>query len=246
VLVLVSLLACGGGGGGGAGGMAGQAGDDQLFVPEGLPNTNVNGQDEGLILVASTLVREATGSALYVAVRNDLDTPLCQPGMSTDFYDKAGQKITSAASVVQTDRWYGMGDGTVIACLAPGQIGMAAATNIPDLPALEELGYLKHLFPTFIVQDIAPVEGLTVADLKIVAKGTGHAFAGQLVNGLDVAVSAAAVAIFPVNRVGRPLGVATGAATTDVPSGGSWPFETDTVEALGVDYLAFPSASISQ
>lgn len=226
--------------------MAGQVGDDLLFVPDGLPNTNINGQDEGLTLLASTLVLEPDGPAFYVAVRNDLDTPLCQPGMTTDFYDKAGQKLTSAASVVQTDRWYGLGDGTVIACLSPGQIGMAAATHIPNLPDLEELGYLKHLFPTFIVQGITPVEGLTLADVKVVATEAGHAFAGKLVNGLGVTVSAAAVTIFPVNRAGRPLGAATSTAAMDIPAGGSWSFETDTVADLGVNYLAFPSASISQ
>ena len=72
---------------------------------------------------------------------------------------------------------------------------------------------------------------------------SGH-YTGKVTNGLDVAVSAPAVAIFPVNRVGRPLGQATSSAIVDIPPGGSWAFETSAVDDLGVDYLAYPTAAI--
>ena len=58
-------------------------------------------------------------------------------------------------------------------------------------------------------------------------------------------MSAPTVTIFPVNRVGRPLGAATASSTIDIPPGGSWSFETSPVDDLGVDYVAYPAASIN-
>ena len=56
--------------------------------------------------------------------------------------------------------------------------------------------------------------------------------------------SALSVSVFPLNRVGRPLGVATSSATLDVPPGGAWTFETSTVDDPGVAYAAFAAATI--
>ena len=48
-------------------------------------------------------------------------------------------------------------------------------------------------------------------------------------------------AFFPVNRVGRPLGMVMSNATTDLPPGGSFTFETSPVDDPGVGYEAYPS-----
>ncbi len=234
-------LACDGGGE-----MAGQPGDDRLFVPAGLSNTNIDGQDDGPTLIAFTLVQEGTGPKLYAAVKNNLDTPACEAGMTTYFVDKADQVVTSSGSVLLSGRLYRLSDGTIISCIDPGQVAMTASTDLPSTLMIDDLGFLEHLFPTFIVAGIVPTAGLTVSEVHAVATGAGHAYSGTVTNGLDVTVSAPAVAIFPVNRVGRPLGVATGSATVDLPPGGSWTFETSVVDDLGVDYLAYPTASIAQ
>src|SRR5688572_9111431 len=56
----------------------GRDGDDLLFVPDGLPNTNLDGDRAGTLkLVAFTLLREAKGQSLYAAVKNEGDTPVC-------------------------------------------------------------------------------------------------------------------------------------------------------------------------
>jgi len=70
---------------------AGLDGDDRLFVPEGLPNTNANGEDVGLALVAFTLFPGANGPSFYAAVQNVWSTPLCEAGMMLDFFDTTGQ-----------------------------------------------------------------------------------------------------------------------------------------------------------
>jgi len=234
------------GGVGGSGGMAGQTGDDLNFVPAGLSNTNMDGQDVGLTLVAFTLVQGTTGPRFYAAVRNDGDAPSCEAGMTTYYFDKSGQEVTESGSVLHSGRLYKMTDGTILSCIAPGQVAMTASTDLPSSMMIDQLGSLKHLFPAFTVPGVVAISGLSVSDLQTVATDVGKAYTGKVTNELDVAVSAPAVTIFPVNRVGRPLGAATSSATSDLPPGGSWTFTTSAVDALGVDYVAYPTASVPQ
>src|SRR6185369_5368264 len=120
-LALLLPAACSGGsGGGGAGG-----GDRRLFVPEGLANTNKDGADVGLVLVAFTLVPGTTGPALYAAVRNDYATPICNGGLITYFLDSAGDVVSTAGSGLQGGGLYQLTDGTILTCLAPGEVAMA-------------------------------------------------------------------------------------------------------------------------
>ena len=75
---------------------------------------------------------------------------------------------------------------------------------------------MTHTFPTFGAFDgIVPLVGLTVTQVETVPKASGSAYKGTLTNGLDVTASAPTVAIFPLNRVGRPLGMATSGTTSD-------------------------------
>ena len=226
--------------------MAGALGDDRLFVPEDLPNTPQEGEvGVTLTLVASTLVQGAAGPELYAAVRNDGSAPSCNAGMVTDFIDKAGQTVTSVGTALLSKQLYRLDPNTLVSCIDPGQIAMAASTSLPAEVVIAELGSLKHHFPTFGLDGIVPVAGFIVSQVETVAKGAGSAYTGTLTNGMDVTVTAPSVTIFPVNRVGRPLGAATSSAPIDIPPGGSWSFETSTVNDLGVDYAAYPAASIA-
>ena len=261
VVVLVVHLACsanthdppsgaggtaGSGGAGGPGGTSGQPGDDLLFVPSGLPNTLQDGEvGGGLTLVAFTLLEDQNGPALYAAVRNDGATPSCSPGMLTDFFDKAGQLVGTVGSTLQTRQFYRLSGGEIIPCLDSGEIAMSASTDFGLNVAIGQLGSLKHSFPAFTVDGIVDVAGLTISAVATVATSTGSAYTGVLTNGFDVSVSAPSVMIFPVNRVGRPLGAATGNTTTDIAPGGRWNFQTTTVPDPGSGYAAYPAASIS-
>ena len=86
-----------------------------------------------------------------------------------------------------------------------------------------------------------PGDGISITDVRTVARDAGVAFAGTLVNGFDVPVSSPSVAIFPVNRAGRPLGAALARGATPLPPGDSWSFETGTVSDAGVDHAAYPA-----
>jgi hypothetical protein len=226
-----------------ADGAAGRDGDDLLFVPDGLANTNLDGDRAGgLKLVAFTLVREAKGLSLYAAVTNVGATPACEAGMTTYFIDKADQVVTSAGSVLQSKQFYRLDDGVIVRCIAPGQIAMSAATDLPSDLVIEKLGYLQHRFPAFMIDGIVPIEGFDVSEVQTIARGDGKRYTGKLINRFDKAVTEPSVAIFPINRVGRPLGVATGKTTTDVSPGGSWSFESTDVADLGVGYVAYATA----
>ena len=111
---------------------------------------------------------------------------------------------------------------------------------------VEELAALEYRFPAFPLDGLVPIDGLTVSELSTISSGTGTAYTGTLTNGLEGAVSNPKVTIFPLNRVGRPLGAATSSATTELPAGGSWTFETTAVDDAGVDFVAYPAATIQQ
>jgi len=221
----------------------GTPGDDQPFVPAGLPNTTTEPAGGWLTMVAFTLVQEATAPALYVAVRNDSETPACNVGMLTDFFDKDGYPVTSVGVPVWSESYYRLGPDTIFNCIDPGQIGMAAARTLPADLVIADLGYLTHSFPGFIVQDIVPIEGPAVSGVKAKTTAAGTLYTGRFSNGFDVAVTAPSVAVFPVNRVGRPLGVASSTGATDVPAGSSSMFETSVVADPGVAYQAYAAAT---
>jgi len=229
-----------------SGGTARAPGDERLFVPDGLPNTPRAGEvGVTLKLVGSTLVQGSTAAELHAAVRNEGNAPSCEAGMMTDFIDKAGQTVVTVGTALLSKQLYRLDATTIISCIDPGQIAMSASTNLPAEVVIEELGSLTHTFPTFGGLDgIVLVAGFTVSQVATIAKGAGSAYTGTLTNGFDTTVSGPSVTIFPVNRVGRPLGAATASATTDIPPGGSWSFETSAVNDLGVDYVAYPAASI--
>jgi hypothetical protein len=193
-------------------------------------------------MVAFTLVQEANAPALYVAVRNDGAAPACYVGMLVDFFDKADYPVTSVAAAVWSKQYYRLDPDVILNCIDPGHIAMAA-TDLPADLVIADLGSLRHSFPGFILQDIVPIAGLTISGVKTVTTGAGTAYTGKFTNGFEVAVSEPTAKIFPVNRVGRPLGVATSSATTDLPPGGSLTFETSPVDDPGVDYEAYPAAS---
>jgi hypothetical protein len=255
VVALVIPLACSGspnhatgaGGNGaatgGSGGVGGQPGDDLLFVPVGLPNTPFD-QVTTLTLVAFTLVRGATGTEIYAAVRNDGVMPACEAGMMIFFYDKADQPMTDVAGVLRGARFYRLEPGVVLTCFDPGEIAMAAVTGLADSIVIGDIGRIEHRFPLFTVEGIERIDGLAVTGVAAVTTGASSVYTGTLANGLATAVSNASVTIFPLNRVGRPLGTATASAAMDIPPGGSWSFQTGSVGDLGAAYAAYPSASI--
>jgi hypothetical protein len=121
---------------------------------------------------------------------------------------------------------------------------MAALTGFPPDLTLAHLGSLKHNFPAFGV-DVSRLDGVSVSKLDVMATMGGSVYGGTFTNGLQVVVSDPTVTVFPVNRVGRPLGVATSSAVMELAPGGTWTFETTSVSDPGAGYAAFPNGSIA-
>jgi hypothetical protein len=233
---------------GGSAGAAAGAGDDLLFVPAGISNTNQDGQDVGLVLVAFTLVPGPNGPSFYAAVQNVWSTPLCEAGLMLNFFDSSGNMLGSAAGVLQSGSFYELtdGSGAIIPCVDPGQIAMTGETGLADTIVVDQVGSIVHLLPSFNVGVVA-AGPLTVSSVQPIAgtAGTaGTAYTGTVVNEVGSMVSNPSVAVFPVNSVGRPLGMATASATMDLLPGATWTFQTTAVDDPGIFQVAYASASV--
>ena len=60
-----------------------------------------------------------------------------------------------------------------------------------------------------------------------------------MLNDFDVSVSNPNVFVFPVNGVGRPLGIASASSDVELAPGESWAFETNAITASGENAFAF-------
>ena len=93
--------------------------------------------------------------------------------------------------------------------------------------------------------DVTPVGGLAVTGVEAITSGEGTAYTGTVVNDLAATLNDPSVTVFPVNRVGRPLGMATASTTLALPPGGTWTFQTDAVDDPGVDQVAYADRDAS-
>lgn len=216
--------------------------DDALIVPRGLNVTARAGGCGALDMVALTLRRGSSHGELYAALKNGGGSPACSPSFSVELLDKDEQPLATGLGGLLIQRFYRRADGSnaVAGCVGPGDITMVAITDLPAELALEDVGTVVYGC-NFWLLDVAPIDGIGISDVQAVARSGGTAFTGALVNELDTSFDRPSVAIFPVNSVGRPLGVAFGNGAVDVPPGGSWQFETNTVNEAGVDSAAYPA-----
>lgn len=228
-------------------GVGGDTGDDALVVPEDLTIMALPGGNGVLNVIALTLRRGPTNTELYAALRNDGDTPACSAALSVELYNKAQQSLASGINGLLTQHFYRVTDGSdaIAACVGPGDVTMTAVTDLPSDIVIEDVGYVVYRCPYFAL-DVVPIDGLTISDVKAVTGGAGTAYAGKLFNGLDVAVNDPSATVFSVTRVGRPLGVAIASGAVQVPPGGSWAFETNTVETPGADQAAYPAGAMAK
>ncbi|WP_437731321.1 hypothetical protein [Sorangium sp. So ce1335] len=227
--------------------VGGDVGDDALIVPEDLTVMARPGGNGVLNVIALTLRKGPTSTEIYAALRNDGDTPACHAAVAVELYDRSQQALAAGINGLLTQHFYRLTDGsdTIAACVGPGDVSMAAVTDLPADIAIEDVGYVIYRCPYFAL-DVVPIDGLTISEVKAVAGDAGTAYTGTLHNGLDVAVSDPSATVFSVNRVGRPLGVAFASGSVEVPPGGSWAFETNTVDTPGPGHAAYPAGAIGE
>ena len=255
----------GAGGAGGAGGEAdaaapdgesdaggtpcGPNSDDTLIVPDGLDVSLEPGGAGVLDLYALTLQEGPGGLELYAALKNDGDVPACDAALKVTLYDTAGQPLGDFINGLYTSHFYlYMPDAStseIAACASPGDVTMTEiAIPASDDIALSDVGSIVYYYSYFAL-DAVLLDGLTVGEVNTVTTTAGTSYTGTVINDLDMMVSGPSIAVFPLNCVGRPLGIASGSDTSVVPAGGSWTFQTNLVNTPGVSYAAYPSASFS-
>jgi hypothetical protein len=238
--------ALGGSGGVGTGGIsgetgAGDAGADSLIVPTGLDVLAEPGANSVFDVIALTLSNGPNGAELYAAVRNDGNTVACNASFRVQLLDKDQQTVGAGISGLLMQHFYQLtdGSGTIASCAAPGDLTMVVVTDLSLGGAIEDVRQVIYS-SNYWDLDVVIIDGISITGVKAVTSGAGVAYTGVLTNGLGMPLSNPSVAVFPLNAVGRPLGLASGSGTVDVPAGGNWDFETDTVSDPGVGFAAFP------
>ena len=216
-----------------------------LIVPEGISVSAHVGNNSVFSAKALTIREGSNGPELYAAVRNDdRDTAGCNAAFSVTLYDKDQQPLGTGVSGLMLRRFYrytGM-DGTeqVVGCVLPGDVTMVAIKSLAMDAPLEAVQSVEYSSQYWTLPDLVPIAGVSLSEVKAVNRSGGVAYTGALVNGLDTPLSNPTVAVYPLSSVGRPLGVAYGAATLDVAPGNSWDFETNTVSPGGASFDAYP------
>jgi hypothetical protein len=226
-----------------------ETGDERLFVPEGLHVTKpTDGSSGAFNLLALTLQQSRTQTEVYLALRNDGETPACTSAFTVALLDANGDTLATGTRGLSVRQFYRFkldesAEPTVAGCVAPGEVTMGAILDLdlgPRESGLEGVS-LSYWLTYWNLMDITPLQGtVTVENVKIVMRPDGVAYTGELVNELVDEPRVAAVSVFPVNRVGRPLGVAYSQDSAELAPGGSWEFETTTVPEPGTDFAAYP------
>ena len=236
-------------GGSDAGGTTGgQNGDDALIFPEGLDVSLEPGGAGVLELYALTLRDGPDGLELYAALTNVGDVPACDAALKVTLYDTAGQPLGNFINGLDTKSFYlyTLPDAstTIAACAKPGDVTMTEIATMATDILVADVGQVVYYYSYFAL-DAVLIDGLTVTQVNTMTSNAGTTYTGTVLNGLDQAVTNPSIRVFPLNQVGRPLGVAKGGDASQVPAGGHWTFQTDTVDTPGVDWAAFPAASFS-
>jgi hypothetical protein len=183
---------------------------------------------------------------VYAAIRNSGDHPACAAGFSIELCDKAEQSLAAGIGGLLTQQLYRLTDGSniIAACIGPGELTMAAVTDLTSDVAVDAVGTVIYRCPYFAL-DVVPIAGLALYDVKRATTRGNTLYTGTLVNALDVAVRNPSVTVFSVNRVGRPLNVASGSDTIEIPPGHAWVFTTSAVSDPGDDYIALPAGALA-
>lgn len=211
-----------------------------VFFPQRLHVSAQAGSNGVFAVVALTLRQGSTGAELYVAVRNTGDVDACNPSFSVELREADQRVVAAGISGVNISHFYRLrdGSGTVAGCVPPGALGMIAITDLAlDCP-IEEVREVSYRSSYWFL-DAAPIAGVRLSEVEAVARDSGIAYTGALANDLDVVLARPTVAVFPINAVGRPLGVAYGVSAQELPPGATWEFETNVSDA-GSGYEAYP------
>jgi len=217
-------------------------GGSARFVPEGLEVSARPGLNSVFNVIALTLRPGSNGAELYAAVRNDGDVLACNASFSVELRGQDDQILGAGISGLMSRHFYRLTDGsdTVAGCVAPGEVTKVAIQSLSLDASIADVQRAVYQSNYWANLGVAAIEGVSVTGVHAVTRSSGVAYTGTLVNGLDLPLSDPTVAVFPVNALGRPLGVAYGGSADVLAPCGTWDFETSPVGEAGVGYDAYP------
>ncbi len=235
VLLAVSLAACEAAGSDGA-----------RILPEELTVRALAGGNGVLEVIALTLRKGSSNVEVYAALKNVGDVPACDAAFSIELFGQNEQSVAAGIGGLLVSHFYRLKDDAekLVRCVGPGDVAMVAVTELPPELQIESVGFIVYRCPYFAL-DVVPIDGLTIRDVKTVTSSAGTVYTGTLFNGFDRTVRNPAVTVFPVNRVSRPLGVATRDSAVELAPGETWKFETDAVDDPGASWVAYPAAALT-
>jgi len=214
------------------------------FSPAGIELHPPPIEMPGLTMIAYTMLDGQQGLELYVALRNDAETPACGASISVDLYDRDEQSLASSVIGVLGGSPYQVVDlpDTYSACVRPGQIAMAALTDWPDYLSVDAVGHLAYRCPYFEIA-VTPAGEFLLSNLEKESTALGDVYRGTFTNQLAITVDSPQVVIFPLAESGRPLGMLSAEGTMTLPPADSWMFESAPTDVRGDDFRVFPFAS---
>jgi hypothetical protein len=166
----------------------------------------------------------------------------CNTSFSAELRDQDDQVLATNISGLMVRHFYQFNDGsgTIAGCVPPGDVTMVVIPNLTPDPPTAEVHSVVYQSNYWGNLDVSPIAGVSLKDVQSVTRSVGVAYTGTLVNGLDMELASPTVAVLSLNSLGRPLNVAYGASTAVLAPGGTWDFETSTVEQSGVAFDAYP------
>ena len=224
------------------GSLGGNTGGDTLFVPEGIEVIPRPGINSVFNVTALTLQAGPNGPAIYAAVRNDGDVLACNASFSVELRDQDDQILGAGVSGLVFRHFYRLtdGSGTIAGCVAPGEVTKVAILSVSLDSPIEDVHRAVYQSTYWANLGVVATEGVSLTGVEAMTRSTGVAYTGALINGLPTPLDSPTVAVFPVNAVGRPLGVAYGGSSLLLQRCKTWDFETSAVTEPGVGYDAYP------
>ena len=224
------------------GSFGGSTGDNALFVPEGIAVSARPGINSVFNVTALTLQAGPNGASVYAAVRNDGEVVACNASFTVELLDKDDQVLATDTGGLVFRSFYRLtdGSGTPAGCVAPGEVTKVAILNLHLDSPIEDVQRVEYRSTYWANLGVVATEGVSLTGVEAVTRSSGVVYTGALLNGLETPLSAPTVAVFPVNAVGRPLGVTYGGSSLVLQRCETWDFETSAVSAAGVGYDAYP------
>jgi len=240
------LVACGSLACSGRDEQSGATGDKSRFYPKGVTAAQRLGNNSVFTLSAFSLIPGRNGLDLFASLENAGDVVACNTSFSLELLDPDDQVVAAGVSGLAARRYYRFADdagtlaGAIAGCLAPGDSTKVAVEGLTLDPPSAEVRRVVYQTNSWSNLDLVAIAGVSLSGVSAVKLASGIAYAGSLLNGLDTALEGPTVAVYPVNAVGRPLGVAYGGSSLSLSPGAKWDFETSTVEDPGVAFDAYP------